>query len=143
MPQTIIPDAVSRQSLVTVHPGDSVRAVVHLMTKRHIGAVPVVDADGALAGIFTERDVMCRVVDRDLDPHATTIGQVMTAAPTTATPDWPILKALEHMADGGYRHLPVVEDGRLVAIVSIRDLYAAVTGKLEDDILALSSSGMV
>jgi CBS domain-containing protein len=95
-----------------------------------------------LYGIFTERDVMCRVVDRDLDPLATTIGQVMTASPKTATPDWPILKALEHMAEGGYRHLPVVEDGRLLAIVSIRDLYAAVTGKLEDDIMALSS-GMV
>ncbi|MEQ8815381.1 MAG: CBS domain-containing protein [Thalassobaculum sp.] len=142
MPQTIIPDAVSQQSLVTVHPGDSVRAVVHLMTKRHIGAVPVVDADGALVGIFTERDVMCRVVDRDLDAHTTTVGQVMTASPTVATPDWPVLKALEHMADAGYRHLPVVENGKLMAIVSIRDLYASVTGKLEDDILALSGSVM-
>lgn len=140
MTHTIIPDAVNQQSLVTVHAGDSVRAVVHLMTKRHIGAVPVVDADGALVGIFTERDVMCRIVDRDLDPHATTIGQVMTASPVTATPDWPILKALEHMAAGGYRHLPVVENGKLLAIVSIRDLYAAVTGKLEDDILALSGT---
>lgn len=140
MTRTIIPDAIGQQSLVTVHPGDSVRAVVHLMTKRHIGAVPVVDTGGTLVGIFTERDVMCRVVDRDLDPHSTTVEQVMTASPTTATQDWPILKALEHMAAGGYRHLPVVEDGRLLAIVSIRDLYAAVTGKLEDDILALSGT---
>jgi len=140
MPQTIIPDAVSQQSLVTVHPGDSVRAVVHLMTKRHIGAVPVVDADGALVGIFTERDVMCRVVDRELDSHATTVEQVMTASPATATPDWPVLMALEHMTAAGYRHLPVVKDGKLLAIVSIRDLYAAVTGKLEDDILALSGT---
>lgn len=137
MPQTIIPDAVNQQSLVTVHPGDSVHAVVHLMTKRHIGAVPVVDADGALIGIFTERDVMCRVVDRDLDAHSTAVEQVMTPSPTVATPDWPVLKALEHMAGAGYRHLPVVQDGKLLAIVSIRDLYAAVTGKLEDDILAL------
>lgn len=143
MTRTIIPDAVGQQSLVTVHPGDSVRAVVHLMTKRHIGAVPVVDNDGALVGIFTERDVMCRVVDRDLDAHAVTVAEVMTASPDTAGPDWPILKALEHMAAGGYRHLPVVENGKLLAIVSIRDLYAAVTGKLEDDILALSSSAMM
>jgi CBS domain-containing protein len=137
MPHTIIPDAVSRQSLVTVHPGDSVRAVVHLMTKRHIGAVPVVDADGALVGIFTERDVMCRVVDRDLDAHATTVEQVMTPSPATAAPDWPVPRAVEHMAAGGYRHLPVVEDGRLMAIVSIRDLHAAVTGEQEDDVVAL------
>ena len=53
---------------------------------------------------------------------ATSIEQVMTAGPTTAAPDWPILTALEHMAEGGYRHLPVVEGGKLVAIVSIRDL---------------------
>ena len=143
MTLTVIPDAVNEQSLIAVTPGESVRAVVRLMTERHIGAVPVVDADGALVGIFTERDVMCRVVDRDLDPAATTIGQVMTAGPETAAPDWPILKALEHMAAGGYRHLPVVDGGRLLAIVSIRDLYAAVTGKLEDDILALSSGGVM
>lgn len=142
MTRTIIPDAVGQQSLVSVHAGDSVRTVVHLMAKRHIGAVPVVDADGTLVGIFTERDVMCRVVDRDLDPAGTTIGQVMTADPVTAAPDWPILQALEQMAAGGYRHLPVVEDGRLLAIVSIRDLYAAVTGKLEDDVMALSGSVM-
>lgn len=140
MTLTIIPDAVAEQTLLTVAPGDSVRAAVRLMTEHRIGAVPVVGPDGALIGIFTERDVMCRVVDRDLDPATTTVGQVMTTAPDTARPDWPILTALEHMADGGYRHLPVVEeDGRLLAIVSIRDLYAAVTGKLEDDILALSS----
>lgn len=137
MNQTIIPDVVHEQSLITVAPGDSVRAIVRLMAERHIGAVPVMEND-ALVGIFTERDVMCRVVDRDLDPSATTIGEVMTANPQTASPNWPILTALEHMAEGGYRHLPVVEDGRLLAIVSIRDLYAAVTGKLESDILALS-----
>ncbi|EDP65749.1 Predicted signal-transduction protein containing CBS domains [alpha proteobacterium BAL199] len=139
MTLTIIPDAIRAQTLVTVTPSDSVRATVRLMTERRIGAVPVVGPDGALVGIFTERDVMCRVVDRDLDPATTPVGQVMTASPKTATPDWPILKALEHMADGGYRHLPVVDNGKLLAIVSIRDLYAAVTGKLEDDILALSS----
>ena len=139
MSLTIIPDAVNRQSMVTVAPEDSVRAAVRLMTERNIGAVPVVGPDGSLIGIFTERDVMCRVVDRDLDPATTTVGEVMTASPVTAAPDWPILRALEHMADGGYRHLPVVEHGRLLAIVSIRDLYAAVTGKLEDYILALSS----
>lgn len=137
MNQTIIPDVVHEQSLITVAPGDSVRAIVRLMAERHIGAVPVTEND-ALVGIFTERDVMCRVVDRDLDPSATTVGEVMTANPQTASPDWPILTALEHMAEGGYRHLPVVQDGRLLAIVSIRDLYAAVTGKLEGDILALS-----
>lgn len=137
MNQTIIPNVVREQSLITVSAEDSVRAIVRLMTERHIGAVPVVE-NGALIGIFTERDVMCRVVDRKLDPDSTTIGQVMTANPQTAAPDWPILKALEHMAEGGYRHLPVVDDGELLAIVSIRDLYAAVTGKLEDDILALS-----
>ncbi|NQW09987.1 MAG: CBS domain-containing protein [Alphaproteobacteria bacterium] len=141
MNQTIIPDVVREQSLVTVTPHDTVRAVVRLMTERHIGAVPVLE-NGALIGIFTERDVMGRVVDRDLDPATTTIGQVMTANPQTAAPDWPILMALEHMAEGGYRHLPVVEDGRLLAIVSIRDLYAAVTGKLEGDILALSGGVM-
>lgn len=141
MQQTIIPHAVKRQQdLAVIGPQETVRAAVRLMTDRHIGAVPVVDAGGLLIGIFTERDVMCRVVDRDLDPDATAIGEVMSSAPVAAAPDWPILQALEQMAEGGYRHLPVVEDGRLLAIVSIRDLYAAVTGKLEDDILALSGT---
>ncbi|HEY9567021.1 MAG TPA: CBS domain-containing protein [Thalassobaculum sp.] len=140
MNRTIIPDAVGQQSLVTVHSSDSVRAVVHLMARRHIGAVPVLDADGALVGIFTERDVMCRVVGRDLDPAGTSVADVMTPSPVTAAPDWPILRALEQMAAGGYRHLPVVEGDRLLAIVSIRDLYAAVTGRLKDDVMTMSSS---
>src|SRR3546814_1046928 len=79
---------------LTVHSRDSVRAVVHLRARRHIGAVPVLDADGALVGIFTERDVMCRVVGRDLDPAGTSVADVMTPSPATAAPDWPILRAL-------------------------------------------------
>src|SRR3546814_15050456 len=103
MNRTIIPDAVGQQSLGTVHSSDSVRAVVHLMARRHIGAVPVLDADGALVGIFTERDVMCRVVGRDLDPAGPSVADVMTPSPVTAAPDWPILRPLEQMAAGGDR----------------------------------------
>src|SRR3546814_13815597 len=83
---------------------------------------------------------MCRVVGRDLDPAGTSVADVMTPSPVTAAPDWPILRALEPMAAGGYRHLPVVEGDRLLAIVSIRALYAAVTGRLQDDVMTMSST---
>ncbi|MBT5265058.1 MAG: CBS domain-containing protein [Rhodospirillaceae bacterium] len=141
MEQITIADTIERQDLATTTADRPVREVVRMMTERHIGAVPVLDGEH-LIGIFTERDVMTRVLDKGLDADTTAIGKVMTAAPRTVDPSLTILEALAIMAEGGYRHLPVVVDGDLVAIISIRDLYAAVTGGLEEDILALTSGVM-
>ncbi|HRP96591.1 MAG TPA: CBS domain-containing protein [Rhodocyclaceae bacterium] len=98
----------------------SVREAAHRMVAAHVGSIMIVD-DGLLVGIFTERDVLTRVLACDLDPAATRVGDVMTPEPQTVTADRPLGHALHLMHDGGFRHMPVVRDGRPVGMISVRD----------------------
>ncbi len=134
MQRKIVPDVVSDQTLTCLPPSASVREAVRTMTERHIGAILVAE-DGRLQGIFTERDVLARVVATGLNPDKTVLSNVMSPDPDTAGPQDTALDVLQRMAERGYRHLPVVDDnGRLVGIVSIRDLYAAVNTELKEDL---------
>ena len=85
-----------------------------------VGAILVLNK-GGLAGIFTERDALSRVLAAGLEPETTPLGRVMTANPDTITPNRPFGEALIMMYDHGYRHVPVVEDDVPVGIVSMRD----------------------
>ncbi|MDX2101989.1 MAG: CBS domain-containing protein [Alphaproteobacteria bacterium] len=133
MKRRIVPHIVQRRELFTLAPEMSIRAAATLMTERRIGAIMVV-RDGKLLGILSERDVMTRVVAKHLDPDTTLVGQVMTPEPMTIRPDDTAAKALHLMHERGFRHLPVTDDTGIVAMVSIRDLYAAVQEELEEDI---------
>jgi CBS domain-containing protein len=130
----IMPDAVGSQPLSSLSPDDLVIDAVTIMHERHIGAI-LLTRDQALVGIITERDIVFRVVAARLDPEKTRIAEVMTADPDTVTPRADVMTALERMQTGGYRHLPVVDDGTLVGIVSIRDIYASVRAELEEAVL--------
>ncbi len=133
MQRRIVPDLVSNQTLASLPPNATVRDASRVMTERHIGAV-LVAVDGRLQGIFTERDVLARVVAADLDPDETVLGGVMTPNPDTVAPNDTALDALRRMAERGYRHLPVVDAGQIVGIVSMRDLYATVNRELAEDL---------
>jgi CBS domain-containing protein len=133
MQRRIVPDLVSNQTLASLPPSATVRDAARVMTERHIGAV-LVAVDGRLQGIFTERDVLARVVAAGLDPDDTVLGGVMTPNPDTIAPNDTALEALRKMSERGYRHLPVIDSDRLVGIVSIRDLYAAVNRELAEDL---------
>ena len=113
---------------------DTVLSAAKNLARLNIAAIVVVDSDGKLIGIVTERDLTRRVMAAGLDAKATTLGEVMTKNPDTLAPDDSALDALELMRVREYRHLPVVDDGKVVGMVSIRDLYAAVKGALEKDI---------
>jgi CBS domain-containing protein len=91
------------------------------MAARHISAVPVVD-DERVVGIFTERDVLVRVVAANRDPAATTIGDVMSTQLVAANVDEPYEVCLQRMHQAHVRHLVVTTEGRLAGIVSLRDL---------------------
>jgi CBS domain-containing protein len=133
MHRHIVPDIVSNQTLTTLAPQTTVREAAKLMTERKIGAIMVVEG-GRLVGIFSERDVLGRVVARGLDPDKTLLRDTMTANPVTVGPDDPPASALEMMAQRGFRHLPVVDGDRIVGMVSIRDLYAAIKVELEEEV---------
>jgi CBS domain-containing protein len=114
--RTIIED----QKPVTARADTTVAAAARLMKEGRVGALLVI-SDGRLAGIFTERDALFRVIAEGRDPAATRIAEVMTANPRTIAPDRPFGHALHLMYEGGFRHVPVVADGRPLGVVSARD----------------------
>jgi CBS domain-containing protein len=136
---TIVPHAIHGQDLLTFAPDAIVREVVDVMAQRRFGAVPVVENE-RLIGIFTERDVLMRVVAARKDPDTTRLDEVMTRNPDTVRSSDAVLHALELMNRHGYRHLPVVDDDRLVGVVSIRDLYRSVKEQMDSDILLLAET---
>jgi CBS domain-containing protein len=133
MHKKIVPDVVRDQKLAQVPETMTVREAASLMAGRHIGAVMVMDGL-RLTGIFTERDLMGRVVAPGLDPNTTRLAQVMTRNPDTIGADDTALDALQMMRKSGYRHLPVAKDGRIVGMISVRDLYSSVLDELEEDL---------
>ena len=108
------------RKLVAAAPQASVGHAARLMTQHKVGAVLVVSADGKLAGIFTERDALFRVMAPGLDPEKTELRSVMTSDPVSVEPDETLGYALLLMYEHGFRHVPVVENGRPVGVVSAR-----------------------
>ena len=129
----IIPDVVSDQMLYKLPPTASARDAAKVMGANKVSAVLVTDGE-RLVGIFTERDLTSSVVATGLDPDRTSLAQVMTPRPDVLAPDDSPLNALELMRIRHYRHLPVLDQGKIVGMVSIRDLYAAAKTELERDL---------
>lgn len=113
------------RQVVVQPPSATVRQAVMVMAENDIGAVPVVQGRH-LIGIFTERDVLTRVIAAGRDVDQTRIEEVMTRRPETVTADCPLLEALDVMIEGKIRHLPVMADGVVVSLVSLRDIPAEI-----------------
>jgi CBS domain-containing protein len=111
---------IEDQKPITASSKITVTAAARLMKQHRIGALLVVDG-GRLSGIFTERDALFRVIAEDRDPAKTRVGEVMTMNPRTIGPDRPFAHALHLMYEGEFRHVPVVENGRPLGMVSARD----------------------
>jgi CBS domain-containing protein len=112
---------IQRQQLVHAAPTATVFEVAALMSRARVGCIPVLAGD-QLAGVFSERDLMTRVVVEGLDARATSVGSVMTREVITASLDDRVERCLDKMRGCGCRHLPVVADGRVIAMISMRDL---------------------
>jgi len=102
------------------------------MRDRKIGAILVTGKDGHLAGLFTGRDAVGRVLPEALDPATTALASVMTARPDTLSPPARAIHALRMMQDGGYRHLPIVEGAR-VGIFSYGDFSGLERARLDEE----------
>ncbi len=130
---------IARMPLVTVTPQATVLEAVRTMDRESIGAVAVTDGN-LLVGMFSERDLMLRVVLEGRDPQRTRIRDVMTSPvetiPREATPD----DALKAMLEKHIRHLPVVEqDGRLTGMISVRNLLQEKVDELTDQLDSLEA----
>ena len=115
--------ATKGHEVIAVQPSDTVLQAANLMNDLNIGGVVVLDGD-RLAGIFTERDVLRRVVAQGLDPAETTVAEVMTASVITCPPHLTIEDCAAVMTTRNVRHLPVTEGAELTGVVTIRDLLA-------------------
>lgn len=129
----LMPDVVSEQALAALPPDASVRDAVKIMTERRVGALFVMEGP-QLCGIFTERDVLVRIVAAGRDADTTRLSAVMTPNPDTLPPDATAADALHLMESRNYRHMPVVKDGAVLGMVSIRDLFAVTKRQLEQDV---------
>ncbi len=120
MPNRLISSIIAQQTPVIADKSTSVFTAATLMTQHKVSAVMVVDA-GQLIGIFTERDCLSRVITQHKDPQTTTVEEVMTASPITIASSRPLGHALHMMNDYGFRHMPIVDNGVPVGIISARD----------------------
>lgn len=145
MPRHIVPDVVNKQDLSSLTPKDTVLKAAKLMTSRKIGALLIMEGE-ELVGILSERDIAGRLVAEGKSPDGTLIGEIMTPKPETIGPKASVMDALQRMQEGGFRHLPVEVDGKVIGMVSIRDIYAAVREDLEEAVLEreafISGSGL-
>ena len=112
-----ISDIANTGRIVQLAADATVREASRLMAREKVGAVLITDG-GRLSGIFTERDALGRVLARQLDPERTQLSEVMTSNPTTIEPQATAIEALRLMRDGGFRHLPIVDQEGLVGVVS-------------------------
>ena len=122
--------------LVTAPPTASVLEVARSMTDARVGAIPIVEG-GRIVGIFSERDLMTRIVVAGRDPQRALVSEVMTHEVLTATPDDTRSECLERMRDARCRHLPVLEGDRLVAVLSMRDLLRDEIEEQDEEIRGL------
>ena len=140
MMNTRVRDILRRkgEDVYTVGPLATVIDAVNAMNDHHIGSVLVCEA-GFPVGIFSERDVLVRVVAAHRDARQTLVRDVMTTRRYTASPDDKLLEVMQLMTERRCRHVPVMEDDILVGLVSIGDLTKATQYNLHQEVRELSS----
>lgn len=114
-------DVTLDQDPLVLKSSASVIEACRRMSERRAGSVAIIDDAGRLVGIFTGRDAVCRVLANGRDAATTQLADVMTRNPKTLSPEQNVIDALRLMWDGGFRHLPMVKEGKVVGVVSRGD----------------------
>ena len=125
-------DIVKGQKLVALVERETVQQACRRMWECRTGSVLVVDDQQLLTGIFTGRDAV-RTLAEGKNAEVTTLAQAMTPNPITITPDNRAVDALREMSNRGFRHLPVVENGRIWGVVSRSDFLGMEIDRLDED----------
>ena len=113
---------IMTDTVIPIHPEESVAVAARALTHYNIGALPVCAADGKLCGMVTDRDLVIRCLASGKSPEKTAVREVMTGRVVSASPDMDAAVAAHLMGRQQVRRLPVVENGRLCGIVSLGDL---------------------
>ena len=125
-------EIIRNQKPLTLRPDLTVREACGHMHHRRVGAVLVTDEQGHLLGIFTGRDAV-RILAQESEAATLTLGQVMTKEPACLPPRHKAIDALRMMRDGGFRHVPVVDNGVLVGVVSRGDFRGLEQDRLDEE----------
>ncbi len=133
MPNRPVSQLVKNQSILTASADMSVAEAAAAMRDSRVGAIMVVEKR-RLVGIFTERDALYRVLASGMNPKQTRLGEVMTINPTTITAGMPFGHALHIMYERNFRHVPVVDDGVPIGMVSARDALGPEMEQLEAEL---------
>jgi CBS domain-containing protein len=124
---------------VIARPSDSAQTIALKMAEQNIGSVLICEEDGKLSGIITDRDIACKVVARGLNPQSTPASEFMSRNPQGTSFDADLDDALEIMYQSHSRRLPVIDEGRLVGVLSAADLAGAFKNRL-DQFLGIEES---
>jgi CBS domain-containing protein len=133
MSDRLIRDVIAGRKAYTTSSHTSIADAARLMKEHAIGALMIVD-EGKLVGIFTERDVVFRVIAADKDPKSTRVGSAMTRKPRSLDASRPLGHALHLMYEGGFRHVPVVEHGKPIGMVSTRDALGPELARFQEEL---------
>jgi CBS domain-containing protein len=126
-------DLIKDQETYEAEMGQTVLETVRVMVERNIGAVPVLH-NGKLMGIFSERDLMKRVVAEGCDPRSTCLAEVMTEDPLTVNMNEDLETCMTLMRRHGFRHLPVCQEGQMIGMVSLRDILLHDLNEKDDEV---------
>ncbi len=127
------------RDVVTLEPGASLDTAAKLLAERRIGAVVVIGAEGRVVGILSERDIVRMIAERGTGAMQEQVAQVMTRKVVTCTLDESIHSIMERMTSGKFRHMPVIDQGRLAGIISIGDVVKHRIVEMEQESDALKS----
>lgn len=135
--------SIMTKDVSALSPDDPIVEAAKIMQQRNVGCIPVCDKENRVKGILTDRDIVIRVVAEGRDPQKVDVNSVMSTGLTLGRPEMEAKEAAQIMADHQIRRLPVVENEKLVGIVSIGDLatiniYADEAGRALQDISAPS-----
>jgi CBS domain-containing protein len=129
----LICDLLRNQAAISAEAHQTVLEVASMMVEHNIGAVPVLQ-EGRLTGIFSERDLMSRVVVDGKDPARTLVSEVMTVDPLTVAPNDSLETCMTLMKRHGFRHLPVCAGSELKGVVSLRDILLHDLDEKDDEV---------
>ena len=129
--------AAKGREVASIEPGATMKSAVALLAEKRIGAVLVLGADNRIVGILSERDIVRAIAERSAAALDEPVSRSMTRKVSTCTETETIATLMERMTEGKFRHLPVVDQGRLVGIISIGDVVKHRLQEMERDSAAM------
>ncbi len=128
---------LSLAPVISVLSGTTLAETINVLNSKKIGCVTVLDSKGETIGIFTERDVLRKIVSKNLDLQKTIVDEYMTTHPETLSENDPIAFALNRMSSGGYRHIPITRNREVRFMLSIKDIVDEISKTYRKRVLNL------